>query len=143
MATKYAIDAQRLKDVKTHDQYAYERMATDGGIWKDTYVTDGSEAAGDIIRLSREIPAGAFLIPAMSVVRTYSATGNLTVDIGIGDEVDNISDGQNIGGSGSTTPNGKEVNIEVAGQPYATVRTATSITAGVEIDFYFQIRQTS
>lgn len=146
MATKYGTDAQNYQTAQTSGGRKYFRMAHDVMIWKDSYVFDGTEVANDVIKLSREFPAGTIVMPALSKVHTVTqpAATALVADIGIAGTADNIVDGVSLNSVGLVTPATREIEITTASQPTVTLKTVTGVvTAGRVIDFYFAVRQTS
>lgn len=145
MPTFYGTDAQNYLTAKTSGGRKHFRMAHDVMIWKDSYTTVGTEIAGDIIYLAREIPAGAIVIPIFTRIhtRTQPAATAFTANVGIVAAADILA-ATSINAVGIVTPILPEIELTTAAQPYVTLTTVTgAVTAGRIIDFYFAVRQTS
>lgn len=144
MAIFHGADAQNLLNAQTIGKHDYYRMASDLVVVKESYTLLATEAANDVIFLGREMPGGRIIIPALSTVQCVADPGTaLIIDIGVNDVADNIADGLDCGTIGMKQPLGREVEIVSASRIKATVKTATTLTADVVLDFYFVCRQTS
>lgn len=143
MATLFGTDAQDFETAKATGDHKYFRQTLDAVIYKDTYVTTGAEAVGDVILLSREFPAGSVVVPVLSKVHVTSDPGTtLTGDLGVVAN-DDVLDGVSLAAAGVVQPTEREFTVETAVQPRFTITALNAIAAGAEIDFYFVARQTS
>jgi hypothetical protein len=145
MATFYGTDAQDLETARTSGQRKFTRMANDTLVFKDTYVFKGTEVTGDEIILSRELPAGLFIIPIATRIHTVAvpAATAMVVTMGIG-TAGNILSATSVNAVGVVSGTGREIELIQATQPKMVLTTVTgAVTAGAVIDVYFFIRSTS
>lgn len=145
MATFTATAAKRLKEGRL-DGHVADLQAQDLIVYHTVYTTVGSEVATDIIELTGMLPKGIKIVPALSIIRVAASTGTaLTADLGFQGDNDAVL-GTNVvltaAGKVELTTAEKEIDT-TDDQIIATVKTATAIVAGIDIEFYFVARQTS
>lgn len=111
------------------------------------YALAGSETANDIINLVR-LKAGAVVVPSFCRIVHQDVGDALTLDIGFASNDDALCDGAALGtnagdvtftGAGSVTATAQQYNpANIASGDeliFATVKTATNLTAGAKLLF--------